>query len=125
MPRILVADDNETVRTFLGNLLGGEGYEVVLAVDGKEAVRAFRARRPDLVILDVFMPRMSGLDALLDMDPAKTFVPVIAISGSGSRTGADPLALAASLGASRTFAKPFDVPEFLDAVRELLAVAGR
>jgi CheY-like chemotaxis protein len=125
MQRILVADDNGTVRSFLESLLTGEGYEVVLAVDGKEAVRAFRARRPDLVVLDVFMPRMSGLDALLDMDPAKTFVPVIAISGSGSRTGADPLALAASLGASRTFAKPFDVPEFLDAVRELLAGAGR
>ena len=61
--KILVADDEASIREILSIQLARMGYEVVLAVDGMEAVAAYAAEKPDLVLLDVMMPRLNGLGA--------------------------------------------------------------
>lgn len=61
--KILVADDENSIREILSIQLARMGYEVVLAVDGVEAVAAYEAEKPDLVLLDVMMPRLNGLNA--------------------------------------------------------------
>lgn len=61
--KILVADDENSIREILSIQLARMGYEVVLASDGVEAVAAYEAERPDLVLLDVMMPRLNGLNA--------------------------------------------------------------
>ena len=61
--KILVADDEPSIREILSIQLARMGYEVVLAVDGVEAVAAYAAEKPDLVLLDVMMPRLNGLNA--------------------------------------------------------------
>jgi CheY-like chemotaxis protein len=122
--RVLLVDDDNLTRGYFRTLLDGAGYAVLEAVDGIEAVRLYRAEPPDLIVMDIYMPRMNGLDALLEMDPSALGTPVIALSGGGAGTGTDPLDLARSLGAARTFQKPFKYPEFLSAVRDLLEGAG-
>lgn len=120
MKRILLVDDDALVRGYFRTLLRDAGYEVTEAADGAAAVKAFRESPADLIVMDIFMPKMSGLDAIAEMDPRASGVPVIALSGAGSGTGADPLHLASTLGAARTFHKPFKYEEFLAAVKELV-----
>jgi CheY-like chemotaxis protein len=120
MKRILLVDDDDLARGYFRTLLQGAGYEVVEAADGKEAVTAYRATACDLIVLDIFMPRMGGLDLIMELDPKSSGTPVIALSGGGTGTGADPLHLAETLGAARSFRKPFDYRKFLDAVKELV-----
>ena len=61
--KILVADDENSIREILSIQLARMGYEVVLAADGVEAVAAYEAEKPDLILLDVMMPRLNGLNA--------------------------------------------------------------
>ena len=124
MKRILLVDDDSMARNYFRTLLVGAGYEVIEASDGKQAVALYREKRPDLVVTDIYMPKMSGLDAMLEMDPRSDGVPVIAVTGGGAGTGTDPLRLAESLGAVRTFQKPFPYEEFLAAVKTALGDAS-
>jgi DNA-binding response OmpR family regulator len=123
--RVLLVDDDALARGYLRTLLEEAGYEVVEAGDGKEAVRLYRKARADLIVMDVYMPKMSGLDALLELDAKRYGTPIIVLSGGGGGTGADPLELAKTLGAARTFTKPFDYKEFLAAAKELTAGGAR
>ena len=125
MGRILLVEDDDLARGYFRRLLEGAGHSVVEAADGGRAVRTFREGGIDLVVTDIFLPVMSGLDALVEMDPKSAGVPVIALPGGGQGTGAYPLELARSLGASAVFLKPFDVPAFLAAVGELLRKGPR
>jgi DNA-binding response OmpR family regulator len=118
--RVLIVDDDNLARGYFRTLLTDAGYEVVEALDGREAVRLYREKAVDLIVMDIFMPRMSGLDAILEIDPKAKGTPIIALSGGGAGTGSDPLELARSLGAARTFHKPFKYAEFLAAVEELV-----
>ena len=117
---ILLVDDDVQARGLMRTLLSNEGYAVVEAGDGIEAVRRFRQGGIDLVVTDIFMPGKSGLDAILEVDPKRHGVPVIALSG-GQADGPDPLETARMFGAARTFSKPFDTRALLAAVGELLA----
>ena len=123
MKRVLLVDDDSLARNYFKTLLGEAGYEVVEAADGKEAVRLYRERKPDLIVTDIYMPKMSGLDAMLELDPRSDGVPVIALSGGGQGTGTDPLRLAETLGAVKSFQKPFPYQEFLAAVKGALGDA--
>ena len=77
MKTILVADDNRGIREYCRAVFEEEGYRVVLACDGAEAVLAFREEAPDVVILDVRMPRLSGLEALEQIKAICPQVPAI------------------------------------------------
>jgi len=120
--KVLLVDDDAMARGFFRTLLAAEGYEVLEAGDGSEAVRLFRQGGVDIIVTDIYMPKMNGLDAILEMDPKAQGIPVIALSGGGQDgSGSDPLELAESLGVSRTFHKPFDYKVFVATVAELLA----
>lgn len=122
MPKkVLLVDDDALARGFFRTLLTAEGYTVLEAGDGAEAVRLFKQGGVDLLVTDIYMPRMNGLDAIIEMDPKARGIPVIALSGGRSGSGCDPLELADSLGVSCTFHKPLDYKAFMVSVKELLA----
>lgn len=119
---VLVIDDDALAREIYRAILGEAGFEVVDAADGRAGLDLFRTRKFDCVILDIYMPGLTGLDVIDVLDPDTTKVPIIAVSGGGTQTGAHPLALAASLGAARTFGKDFEHEVLVRAVRELTGV---
>ena len=81
-PRILIVDDNENNRAILAARLATQGYSTAEACDGVEALEAVRGEAPDLILLDVTMPRMDGLEACrrLKRDASLGFVPVILVT---------------------------------------------
>jgi two-component system response regulator MprA len=118
MGHVLVADDQEDVRSLLSLLLELEGHDVATAVDGGDAVLKATERRPDAIILDVMMPRVDGLTALrrLRAAPLTARVPVLLLSGKTTAIDVD---AGMSAGADGYFAKPFEPDELLAAVAEL------
>ena len=105
MARVLVADDSVFVRTQIVKIVQALGHETAEAADGAEAVSAFERWRPDLVLLDITMPEMDGLEALrniLGIDPEATVVMVSALAAN--RVVMDAL----SIGARDFLAKPID-----------------
>lgn len=87
-PRILVIDDDETVRKTIVRMLGKSGYRVISASNGQEGLELFSTERPDLVITDLRMPGMDGLEVLERMSETTAAIPVIVVSGQGTITDA-------------------------------------
>lgn len=118
--RILIADDEDSIQTLLSYPLEKEGYEVVTASDGREALDCF-ARQPfDLVILDVMMPRVDGLEVCKRIR-ARTTVPIIMLTAK-SEEGDRVLGL--EIGADDYITKPFSLREFRSRVRAALRRAA-
>jgi two-component system response regulator (stage 0 sporulation protein F) len=115
MATILIIDDEELVRVFLRSALEAAGYEVIEAVNGRQGLELYRDKPTDLVITDIVMPDLSGLDMLLELTREFLHAKVIAISGAEGEKNV--LDVAKLLGARQTFRKPFNVPHLLDAVR--------
>lgn len=103
---ILVVDDDPDVRSLLVDVLVDDGYAVRTAGDGVAAVKCFVEDRPDLVLLDVDMPRLRGIEALLVMRELSPAAKVIMISG---KTDESEARRALALGAFDYVAKPFDL----------------
>jgi twitching motility two-component system response regulator PilH len=82
--RILIVDDSATIRAVLGKMLGQDGYAVLKAEDGEQALAMVREEHPDLVFLDIVLPGMSGFSVLRTMrhDAATRDIPVVMISGN-------------------------------------------
>jgi two-component system response regulator (stage 0 sporulation protein F) len=112
---ILVIDDEEPVRVLLRFALEGAGYEVTEAANGRIGLELYRQRPTDLVITDILMPELNGLDMLLELTRDFLHAKVIAISGAGGEQNF--FDVAKLLGARQTFEKPFSMPQLLDAVR--------
>jgi two-component system response regulator AtoC len=117
MRRVLVADDERTVRRNLARLLESEGYAVTEAADGIEALRAIEAERPDAVLLDLRMPGLDGLGLLDAIAPRLAELPVIVITAFG---GSEPAIEAMRRGAYDYLTKPFDLDEVLLTLRRAL-----
>ncbi len=120
-PRVLVADDEKTIRSLLGLLLGKEGFDVVMAANGEEVLEKVAANPPDAILLDVNMPLLDGIDTLrlLKAGSGTAAIPVIIISAIASRSRQ---AFAVASGAVDFFAKPLDLPALLSCLR---SVTGR
>ncbi len=121
MAKILVVDDTPNNVKLLADLLASRGYEVVTAADGDEAIERVRDSRPDLVLLDVMMPRMNGYDACraIRADPQTGILPVImvtALDPSGERIKG------IEAGADDFLTKPINMQELLARVKSLLRV---
>ena len=115
MATILIIDDEESVRALLRLALEAAGYEVTEAVNGRQGLERYRKRQADLVITDIAMPVMNGLDMLLELTREFLHAKVIAISGAGGEQSV--LDVAKLLGARQTLQKPFSMPLLLGAVR--------
>jgi DNA-binding response OmpR family regulator len=114
--KILVVDDNPQIRQSLQKVLRAEGYEVVLAADGREGVEKFDTEQIDLLLLDVSLPDISGWDVFGTVTSRNPFVPIIIITG---RNEQHPLAVLSGVGA--LVEKPLNVPKLLQNIAEMLA----
>ena len=115
MATILIIDDEEVVRVLLRSALEEAGYEVTEAANGRQGLDLYRRKPVDLVITDIVMPELNGLDMLLELTREFLHAKVIAISGAGGEKNV--LDVAKLLGARQTFQKPFSLPHLLGAVR--------
>ena len=115
MATILIIDDEALIRALLRSALEEAGYEVTEAVNGRQGLELYRHRPVDLVITDILMPELNGLDMLLELTREFLHARVIAISGAGGEKNL--LNVAKLLGARQTFQKPFSMPQLLGAVR--------
>lgn len=123
MAKILIIDDDKMVRDTLRMILVEAGHQITLAVDGKQGLKAFTEIAPDAVITDILMPEKEGVETIRDIRKLSAKVPIIAMSGGGRVGNMSFLAIAKQVGASRTFTKPFDLDQVMDAVNELLKAA--
>ena len=112
-PTILIIEDHTSVRTLLARVLEDAGYQVYEAANGREGLERFHAQPVDLVITDLEMPEMTGLEVILELTRAFLDVKVIAMSGHSAHE----LSMAKLLGARQTFVKPIDLPTLLHAVQ--------
>jgi CheY-like chemotaxis protein len=117
--RILVADDNPEVREMLEDVLTSLGYVTKTAADGTEAVRAVIADAPDVVLLDVYMPGLSGVGALPTIVAVAPHTKVIMISGSAN---IDVLKRSLAFGAHDYVTKPFEISSLSRAIETALAM---
>lgn len=120
MARIVFVDDHEEVRRALCRALERMGHEVETAADGKKALAALGAAPCDLVVTDLNMPGMDGIELILAVKERWPGVPVIAVSGGGLMPKEVLLQNAAILGAVTTLAKPVDLVELRAAVDKAL-----
>ena len=116
MGRILIIDDEDVTRSVLREILERGGHEVVEASDGGEGLGTYSQNGIDLVITDVFMPGMSGLEVLTELLQQDPDAKVIVTAGMGEIV----LEQARALGAAATLPKPCPMQEVLDTVRGLL-----
>ena len=119
-PRILLADDEQAIQTLLSFPLRKEGYEVVQAGDGREALARFSEQTFDLVVLDVMMPRVDGLEVCRRLR-AKSTVPIIMLTAKAEEIDK---VLGLELGADDYITKPFSLREFRSRVKAALRRAG-
>jgi two-component system nitrogen regulation response regulator NtrX len=119
MATILVIDDEPGVRSTVRDILEDEGHTVVVAEDGIVGLEAMDAHRPDLVVLDVWLPRMGGLDVLTEMKKRRAEVEILIVSGHGT---IDMAVRSLKLGAFDFIEKPLSMDRLLTAVRNALAI---
>lgn len=121
MARILVVEDDDQVRRLIDQILQRAGHDVVSAPDGSDALRLFDREDFDLIITDLIMPEMEGMQTIRELRKKDKSIPLIAMSGGGRMNADDYLDTARIIGADRTFRKPFSRADLLTAVDELLA----
>ena len=121
MKRLLVIDDEANLRHTLGYALRQEGYEVLTADDGESGLAAFRRVKPDLVVLDVMLPRLDGLEVCRRLRK-ESEVPIIMLTARDSEL--DKI-VGLEVGADDYLAKPFSVRELVARVRAALRRAAR
>ena len=119
MHRILLVEDNELNRDMLARRLSRYGFEVRVAADGWQGLELVRAWQPDLVLMDMNLPGISGTEAtrLLKQDPTTRSTPVIALTANAFP---EDEALARAAGFDGFDTKPIELPRLLDRIRSLL-----
>ncbi|MDQ3877357.1 MAG: response regulator [Actinomycetota bacterium] len=117
--RILVCDDDPVILRLLQVNLELEGYEVLTAQNGEEAVEVATAELPDLILLDIMMPRMDGYQAvkLIKSQDNTKHIPVVFVSAKAQQSDVD---LGKSYGVADYLTKPFDPTEMIDLVGRLV-----
>ena len=115
-PRVLLVDDDRSVLDALGTVIESEGFDVVRAADGHEAVEKFRQQPISIVLLDLNMPVKGGWDTFERLTNINPLLPIIVIT---ARPDVYPVAMAT--GVAALMQKPLDIPLLLEAMRHLLA----
>lgn len=123
MATILIADDDPIVRATVSEYLSSEGFTVIEAEDGREAVAIIRSTAVDLLIVDMLMPEQDGLETILELRKEGTALPIVAISSGGRMDQTSLLAPALAFGADQALGKPLLRHTLIAAVRSLLVEA--
>jgi adenylate cyclase len=120
-PRILVVDDNATNRDILTTRLKAHGYEALQAADGEEALAAVKQHRPDLILLDVMMPKLDGIETCrrLKGDDTLPFLPIILVT---ARVDSKDIVAGLEAGADEYLTKPVDQAALIARVRSVLRI---
>ena len=124
MPYILIIDDDPAIRLLFEQFLTRSGYEVALAENGKTGLQLMRETAPDLIITDIMMPEMDGLEILMAIRQELQSVPVIAISGGMRALPINFLHQAKLMGARHVFEKPVPLDLLLKAIENVLGPPG-
>ncbi len=124
MARILIAEDEPDIRELVAFTLRFAGHEVTSTSNGEEAVQMASQLIPDLILMDVRMPRMTGYDAcrLMKASPSLKDIPVVFLSAKGQESE---IAIGLEVGAEDYLLKPFAPDELTDRVRAILAKFGK
>jgi DNA-binding response OmpR family regulator len=117
---ILLIDDDLLVRSTLEDTLCTAGFNVVTAVNGANAEEVVRGNPVDLVITDIMMPQVNGIETIRRLREQHGAVKILAISGGGPNLGTGLLDLARKIGADRSLPKPFMPNDLLNTIREML-----
>ena len=118
---ILIADDNEANRDILARRLEVHGYDLVMAADGEEALACARDKLPDLILLDIMMPKMDGLEVCrqLKADKSLPFIPIILVT---ARADTKDIVVGLDMGADEYLTKPVDQAALVARVRSILRI---
>jgi DNA-binding response OmpR family regulator len=121
-PRVLIVEDEPHIVLSLEFLLQRAGYETAVAADGEEGLALVRQLRPDVVLLDIMLPKRNGYEVCqaVKADPSLRSIPVIMLTSKGQEVE---VVKGLELGASAYVAKPFGNTEILEAVRAVVARA--
>lgn len=122
-PRILLADDEDLFAVMLQRSLAMFGYEVVRARNGREALAAYNPAGFGLVITDLIMPDMEGVELIVALRKVNPAVKIIAMSGGGRNHPQAYLSIAERIGAVKSLAKPFPITELVQAIEVCLRAA--
>ncbi|MGY2837717.1 response regulator transcription factor [Thermostichus sp. MS-CIW-41] len=119
MSRVLVVEDSQSQREMISKLLQENGFEVMTVEDGVEAVEAVKQSKPDLIVLDIVMPRMNGYEVcrLLKADPLTQKTPIVMCSSKGEEFDRY---WGIRQGADAYIAKPFQPQELVGTIKQLL-----
>jgi DNA-binding response OmpR family regulator len=119
MTKILLVDDEPSIVKMVGKRLQIEGFEVVVAMDGEEALAKVASEKPDLVILDFMLPKKNGYEvcSALKADPQMQSIPVLLFTAKAMEPGLGP---GAGCGANGYVRKPFQSAELLTTIKSLL-----
>ena len=116
MPKILIVDDAEFLRMRISKMLVGDGYEVVEAENGKQAVEYYKEHSPNVVLMDITMPEMDGLTALKEIKSFDAGAKVVMLTALGQES----VVLEAIKSGARDFVvKPFERERVLNAIEKL------
>src|ERR1700720_2265356 len=120
-PRILIVDDNETNRDILQTRLAAHGYDLKQAGDGEEALAAAKTHLPDLILLDVMMPKIDGIEVArrLKTDPQLPFMPIILVT---AKADSKDVVAGLNAGADEYLTKPIDQPALVARVKSVLRI---
>jgi len=121
LPLILIVEDDPDILAMMVTALGDEGYRVATAQDGEEALASARRDRPDLIVLDLMLPRMNALQFRAEQrrDPELSSIPIICLSGASHAA-----TVALELGTDDCLAKPVDFDRLLAVITKSLASRG-
>lgn len=119
--KILIIDDEALVRLTIGRMVERAGHRAVQAANGIEGLKISRREPIDVVVCDIIMPEMEGIETIRELRRDKPDVKIIAMSGSGSLDAVEFLTLAKKWGADYTLVKPFGRDEFMLALDACLA----
>lgn len=123
MTKVMLIDDNGALRLILSDMLEEMECSVIEAKDGVEAMRLAARKKPDLIVTDIMMPNMDGIQTINELRRCYGEIPIIAISGGQSDDDSKSLAHAKAEGADKVLQKPFSFSDFESSVRTLLGDA--
>lgn len=120
MPRVAVIDDDTDLLRMVARMLSVGGHEALTFSSVSDAVAALEHDKVDVILTDIFMPRLDGFHLLATMRASHPEVPIIAMSGGGSLIKVDMLPETKAFGASAILDKPFSTKQLLDVIDETL-----